>query len=309
MARALTLVCAVGPTVLLVAAWLADLDPRATVTVLGACAVCYGLAGVVAVAGGRLPQWGYQGSVAAVTALIGMACYAVGGGALTAAVGALYLWPALMAAHFFGRASTAAHLAFVGLSYAVVLAALGDGGTVAAQWLLTVATVVTGAGVVIWLDERTRRLALTDPLTGLLNRRAWDLGLQREVARAARGEGNLCVVLLDLDHFKQVNDEQGHDSGDTLLADTGSAWSAQLRRSDVLARLGGDEFALILPDCTTETATEIIERLRAATPDGHTCSAGIACSDGDTGRELVKRADEALYQAKHGGRNRVMLSS
>ncbi|CAN5250353.1 hypothetical protein BH20ACT9_BH20ACT9_20060 [soil metagenome] len=309
MARALTLLCAVGPTVLLLAVWLADLETLDTIGVLVACALSYGLAGVVAVAGGRLPQWGYQGTVAAVTALIGMACYAAGGGALTAAVGVLYLWPALMAAHFFDRASTAGHLAFVGLSYAVVLVALDDRGPVAAQWLLTVATVVTGAGVVVWLDERTRRLALTDPLTDLPNRRAWDLALQRETARAARGDGNLCVVLLDLDHFKQVNDEQGHDAGDRLLDGTGSAWSAQLRRSDVLARLGGDEFGLVLPDCTTGTAKEIVERLRAATPGGHTCSAGIACSDGDTGRELVKRADEALYQAKRGGRNRVVLSS
>lgn len=309
MARALMLLCALGPTVLLLSVSLADLESLDTIGVLVACALSYGLAGVVAVAGGRLPQWGYQGAVAAVTALIGMACYAAGGGALTAAVGVLYLWPALVAAHFFDRASAAGHLAFVGLSYALVLAVLGERGVVAAQWLLTVVTVVTGAAVVVWLDERTRRLALTDPLTSLPNRRAWDFALQRETARATRGDGNLCVVLLDLDHFKQVNDEQGHDAGDRLLDETGSAWSAQLRRSDVLARLGGDEFALILPDCTTETATEIVERLRAATPGGHTCSAGIACSDGDTGRELVKRADEALYQAKRGGRNRAVLST
>ena len=148
------------------------------------------------------------------------------------------------------------------------------------------------------------RLARTDALTGVANRRAWDDELPRELARSARSGTPLCVALLDLDHFKAYNDRHGHQAGDRLLKAAAAAWQARLRKTDLLARYGGEEFAVLLPDCGMDNAMEIAERLRTAQPEG-TCSLGVAAWDGHEGAaQLVSRADRALYAAKEGGRNR-----
>jgi diguanylate cyclase (GGDEF)-like protein/PAS domain S-box-containing protein len=159
------------------------------------------------------------------------------------------------------------------------------------------------------LRGRLERLALTDELTGLPNRRAWDLGLDRELARARRQSEVLCVALLDLDHFKRFNDEHGHQGGDSLLREAAGAWGSLLRASDLLARYGGEEFALAFPAWPMEDALVVVERLRAATPKSLTCSAGLAAWDGsESARDLVGRADAALYQAKAEGRDRAVLA-
>jgi diguanylate cyclase (GGDEF)-like protein len=156
------------------------------------------------------------------------------------------------------------------------------------------------------LYREVDRLARTDSLTGVANRRAWDEELPRELARAARSGRPLCLALLDLDHFKAYNDEHGHQAGDRLLKEATVAWGAKLRKTDLLARYGGEEFALLLPDCRLESAMEIAERLRTAQPEG-TCSIGVAAWDGrERADELITRADRALYAAKAGGRNRCL---
>jgi diguanylate cyclase (GGDEF)-like protein len=110
--------------------------------------------------------------------------------------------------------------------------------------------------------------------------------------------------MIDLDHFKEFNDERGHQAGDRFLKQAAAAWGVELRGTDFLARYGGEEFALALPGCTPQLALEVADRIRAATPEGETCSIGIACWDGDEGAEpLLGRADRALYEAKHRGRN------
>jgi diguanylate cyclase (GGDEF)-like protein len=148
--------------------------------------------------------------------------------------------------------------------------------------------------------------ARTDDLTGLPNRRAWEEQLPRELGRAAREEAPVCVAMLDLDHFKDYNDDSGHQAGDRLLKQSASAWTTQLRTTDMLARYGGEEFALVLPGCTLSDGQLLVERLRAAMPDGQTVSAGIAQWDGkETPELLVGRADRALYAAKKGGRDRL----
>jgi diguanylate cyclase (GGDEF)-like protein len=150
------------------------------------------------------------------------------------------------------------------------------------------------------------RLARTDELTGLPNRRDWSERLPSELARAKRAMQPLCVAMLDLDHFKEFNDERGHQAGDRLLTEAAAAWGSVLRPYDVLARYGGEEFSLLLPDVEIEDAITLVERLRAATPAGVTCSAGVAEWDGSEDAEtLVGRADAALYEAKRAGRNRV----
>ena len=121
---------------------------------------------------------------------------------------------------------------------------------------------------------KLQSLALTDELTGLANRRAWELGLSREVARAAREGGHLCVAVLDFDHFKAFNDERGHQAGDDLLEQTARAWQRMIRATDLLSRYGGEEFALAFPAWPVDIALTVIERLRDVVPEGQTCSAG-----------------------------------
>lgn len=147
-------------------------------------------------------------------------------------------------------------------------------------------------------------IALTDPLTGLANRRAWEDELRREVARARRTSHRLALVMLDLDHFKQLNDTRGHQAGDTVLAEAAASWRGAVRTTDFLARYGGDEFAMLLPDCPDEYGETVLERIRTAIPPGCSCSAGIAYWDGrETAEGLLSRADAALYEAKRAGRN------
>jgi diguanylate cyclase (GGDEF)-like protein len=116
--------------------------------------------------------------------------------------------------------------------------------------------------------------------------------------------------MLDLDRFKRFNDDRGHQAGDRLLKEAAAAWGSQLRSSDMLARYGGEEFALLLPGCTMDAAQTIVQRLRAAMPEGETVSAGIACWDETESAEaFVGRADEALYAAKRGGRDQLVAAT
>jgi diguanylate cyclase (GGDEF)-like protein len=166
-------------------------------------------------------------------------------------------------------------------------------------------------GALLWLlvqvgalYREVERLARTDGLTGVANRRAWDDELPRELARAARSGRELCVALVDLDHFKDYNDRHGHQAGDRQLKAAAAAWQARLRKTDLLARYGGEEFAVLLPDCGLDAAMEIADRLRGAAAEV-TCSLGVACWDGrEDAAQLVARADRALYAAKAAGRNR-----
>jgi diguanylate cyclase (GGDEF)-like protein len=162
----------------------------------------------------------------------------------------------------------------------------------------------------IALLARLESIARTDELTGLPNRRAWQEALPREVARALRSNEPLCVAMLDLDHFKDYNDQRGHQAGDRLLKQLAGAWSDELRASDTLARYGGEEFALLLPACSLESAIDVVARLREVTPDRQTCSAGITYWDGsDAAADLIGQADRALYEAKRAGRDRTVCTS
>jgi diguanylate cyclase (GGDEF)-like protein/PAS domain S-box-containing protein len=157
---------------------------------------------------------------------------------------------------------------------------------------------------------RLRDSARTDPLTGLPNRRVWEEDLARELVRAARHGGSLCLVMLDLDRFKAFNDDNGHPAGDRLLVDTAAAWRPIMRETDTLARYGGEEFAVLLPHSDGDGARAVVERLLAAVPLGQTASAGIAVWDGsETAEGLLARADAALYAAKDSGRARAVTAA
>ncbi len=147
--------------------------------------------------------------------------------------------------------------------------------------------------------------ALTDELTGLPNRRAWDERLEQ----AIREPGPVCVAILDLDRFKSYNDDHGHQAGDRFLKEAGAAWRAQLRPTDMLARYGGEEFVVLLREDDLDTARDIVDRLRAATPRDQSCSAGIAGQLGsEPAVDLLGRADHALYEAKRAGRDRSLIA-
>jgi diguanylate cyclase len=160
-----------------------------------------------------------------------------------------------------------------------------------------------------------QRLALTDPLTGVSNRRRGEELLSLELARASRYGHPLSVILFDLDHFKRVNDVNGHAVGDALLRTVTRVVGEQLRVTDHLARWGGEEFLVIAPELGEVRAVQVAERIRGqiarlrfpgAQETHPTASFGVAFHrSGDTAHSLVQRADEALYTAKDGGRNRV----
>ena len=239
-----------------------------------------------------------------------------------------YVWIGLFVCFFFNRRTALMHIAWVGACYAWVLAVSDVSGGVA-DWMMGVGTIVVGGLMLGVLARRERRLsdgfktladeraelmerlelvARTDELTGLLNRRAWEEAMVRELSRAGRDASALCVALIDLDHFKHYNDEHGHQAGDRLLKSIAAAWREILRAGDVLARYGGEEFAVALPGCSLEDGAALVARLRTAIPDGETCSAGIAFWDGsENGEALLGRADAAMYEAKAAGRNRLSV--
>ncbi len=153
---------------------------------------------------------------------------------------------------------------------------------------------------------------MTDELTGAANRRAWHeyLAEALHVDDTEAATPLVCVAVLDVDHFKEYNDQHGHQGGDRFLKELTACWRARLRDSDVLARIGGDEFAILLPSCERSVATAIVERLCSDLPAGRTCSAGLVAWDGnETPDALVSRADAALYRAKNAGRNRIVTAA
>jgi diguanylate cyclase (GGDEF)-like protein len=167
-----------------------------------------------------------------------------------------------------------------------------------------------------WLLEQVQRLAATDGLTKIANRRTFESTLEREVARATRSAEHLSLVMIDIDHFKRLNDEHGHQSGDEVLRNVAAALSCECRDFDTPARYGGEEFAIVLPGCGPDEALLIAERLRRAVASAPavvpiTASAGVATYPGHAGDAdtLVRAADDALYESKRAGRNRTTMSA
>ncbi len=172
------------------------------------------------------------------------------------------------------------------------------------------------------LHELAHELATTDTLTGLPNRRHFRERAQSELLKSIRYGVSLSVAILDVDHFKQINDRCGHGFGDTVLRSVADACSAGIRDVDTVARYGGEEFAILFPHTDLAGAAEVAERIRwlvadmkifdtAGVPMAVTASIGVAAlrSDSDSFTDLMRIADEAMYRAKDKGRNRVEICS
>jgi diguanylate cyclase (GGDEF)-like protein len=198
---------------------------------------------------------------------------------------------------------------------------LGSGDPTALDHQVEVASALVAQGLTAFdnasLFARVQNLAVVDELTGIANRRRFLEVAERDLAAAIRHSRPLSAMMIDIDHFKSVNDTYGHPTGDDVIREVASRLAAHARRTDLVGRYGGEEFSLVLPETGTLTCKELAERLRSAIADEpvqtRTGPLGVTVSIGTASRQpgdadlitLLSRADQALYEAKNAGRNRV----
>lgn len=172
--------------------------------------------------------------------------------------------------------------------------------------------------MLFFVNVRLYNIAITDELTNFHTKRYFHSKLNELERTSNVGGIKYCVLMLDLDHFKKINDQYGHPTGDRLLADVAQLIRTKLRPQDIPNRYGGEEFVILLPNCDLDCALSIAERLRVSIaqelfryeglpPIRQTVSIGVACSSDDysSRNNIVKKADTALYEAKQAGRNRI----
>jgi diguanylate cyclase (GGDEF)-like protein len=234
--------------------------------------------------------------LAGAAVLVSMALVFGGTGPTPVATTFFYVWIALYVAWFFPMRTAIAHVVGDGALFAGMLA-VERFPAGPAVWLLVMGTATVVGAVVTLMHRELIRVANRDPLTGLPTRHVLGEAFTREMARARRSSAPLCLVILDVDGLKTVNDRDGHTAGDRLLAHAAYAWRSALRDTDLLFRFGGDEFVALVPDCSPEAASDVIFRLRAASTVRF--SAGVAWWDeGDDLVAVLERADAELYKVK-----------
>lgn len=168
-------------------------------------------------------------------------------------------------------------------------------------------------------NEKLERLSQIDPLTGLANRRQWESALEQEFQRCRRYQPPSCLLVVDVDHFKKVNDEYGHAAGDQVLNELGNLLARTLRKTDIVARYGGEEFVVLLTETRMEHGVMLAERLRVAVSEmviklpqslNITVSLGLCAYQHElpSSQAWFEAADRALYQAKQNGRNRLEVA-
>jgi diguanylate cyclase (GGDEF)-like protein len=222
---------------------------------------------------------------------------------------------------FFGLPGAIPVVGCIGVAHGIVLLSLAPADGYFDRWVDVMASVSVVAAVVQMLMRNSDSLhahlvseARTDKLTGLLNRRGFDERAAVELAHAKRDERSIAVASFDIDYFKRINDEWGHDTGDRVLALLGVALTRQSRDVDVVARLGGDEFVAVLPGADSAGAEVFTARVRSALADPDASglptvrvSAGVSSANAPESIEpLLQSADSALYAAKRAGRNRIV---
>jgi len=211
-----------------------------------------------------------------------------------------YLWVAVYAAHFLERRAAWLYSGLITVGYAVAMAVNEPTDSISA-YVIVVATIWVAVTVLSNLVNTMRAQAVSDQLTGLLNRAGFRAAAEREQSLAARTGSPLSLAVIDLDDFKSVNDRDGHEGGDRVLVELAARWSALLRRSDVLGRYGGDEFVLLMPATDGPAAQVALARLRVDSPIAW--SSGVAqWVAGESLDECLARADRVLYADKALGR-------
>jgi diguanylate cyclase (GGDEF)-like protein len=234
------------------------------------------------------------------------------GTSVTNAMAFHYVIVMIFATAFFGRREIYEVFALVTITSAAVLSIDGKTGQNLFVWLTILIDLAGVSFVMTRAVERMRALSYDDPLTGALNRRWWQVALASEVTEHKRTHAPLSLVLIDIDHFKAVNDTKGHEGGDQLLRDAVTAFRSRTRSMDQFARLGGDEFAVLLPGCDAPAALAFATTLLAALilETGVSCSIGVATLSATTESEdpeqLFSAADRYLYLAKSRGRAQVV---
>ncbi len=239
-----------------------------------------------------------------------IAVYGWRGTPIAGAVAFYFVMVMVFAALFFERRDV---LGLIVLETTLLAIALLADGPTADDLVLGLLAMSTSAAIGIVLSgtrAAAEKLSYSDALTGAANRREWDLVVAVAAARPERGTA-LSLLLIDIDHFKNVNDSDGHERGDEVLRTVVAAWRACVRTNDTVARLGGDEFGVLLPDCDVDRARRVAERLLDAvrTETGCTCSIGGATTSGECDPSLLTTAaDAALYTAKAAGRDRAHVT-
>jgi diguanylate cyclase (GGDEF)-like protein len=321
MARAFAALYGVGGLVVALTLVLPHPHDRIEGWLAGPAAAAVAVSLLLLIRGGRMPTWFFYALPPGGSLLIAMVSY--GAGAQTRpAYAAFFFWSISAAFYFFPRRIAAPNVPLAVVLYAVVLWQ-GNEPFLAVRFIVPMAAVIVSAVLIDQLNverghlerevehmvEDLQELALTDPLTGLANRRELESQLEREFARAKRFSTAVALMMIDLDKFKDYNDVHGHLAGDRVLRDVARAWKYRLRSSDLLARYGGDEFLVMLADCGPSDAHELAKRLCSAVPHDQTCSVGVATWDGrESGEQLVRRADQALLAAKRAGRDQVYVA-
>jgi diguanylate cyclase (GGDEF)-like protein len=268
--------------------------PVGTFRVLGAVTLVAALA--IWLIGERMPRWGLHLAVATGTAGIGVAVSEAGTALGMVVTAGAYLWICVYAGFFFSLPAARLHMAWIAITFGLALL-VGDAHVPVNAWVfITVSLFVAGEA----LGRQSTRLRLeahTDPLTGLLNRHGLAAAAERTFSLAERTGIPLTTALIDLDDFKSVNDEEGHEEGDRLLVKLARSWEAELDPSDIFARLGGDEFLLVLVGASEVESARLFERLRFLSPAPW--SAGVVRRQpGEDLGSCMANADRALYEAK-----------
>ncbi len=218
---------------------------------------------------------------------------------------AFFVWIGLFVGHFFSTRQVLWHLSWIATCLSVLLVVNGDRAT-ASVGIMMFGIVVAATGASHYLSHLLGQVAVTDALTGLPNRQALDGLFDREIAAAHSGGTALVVALIDVDHFKTINDHHGHLAGDDALVSFVANLRAGLRKTDIIVRYGGDEFVAVMPGCDIDHAKDLFDQLRATS--GLPTSTGLTSwAPGDGTYDLLHRADQALYRAKSQGRNQVAL--
>ena len=323
MARAFAYLFGFGATLVMLTVPLSNAHERFLPGVIGPALAAYGVVALMVVRFDRLPYWLFASLPGQGTILASVVVLSGGAGAV-AAYSMFYFWVVLSAFYFFPRKVAMAHLALVAICLTAVLLLTPNTPDPALLWLMAMGTLTVAGTLIRLLSERTQQLvdqlgeaARTDPLTGLLNRRGLTEQADIEFSRARRNAASLAMLVCDLDHFKAVNDKQGHQAGDEVLIRVANLLRVSKRAIDAAARLGGEEFALLLPDTDEDEAMVVAERIRRSMqiifedePSSVTLSIGVAAypHNGATAPELLRAADDALYAAKLGGRDRSEVS-